>query len=254
MPARDFYTLVADRFRFSVTDEAIAQLLETVSVEWEMIRQRDANAEDAEVCRLAMLLAAKLNLSTVAVWRARAMSRYVAIGWQEGVGALLLSEALTVLARVNSDYPSGRYLDCIRPSDEAQAILDELTPFTSLPGSGIRLGPGAPSPGLVARFMHENRGFLFVVAGRLLDAHDSFLTAHAMADSPRGRLKCELWLALIEYLQNLDKNSADSCATTTVALCAEAHELVFPDLAEAASFNASEMEQRSRHLVPYAII
>ncbi|WP_431818138.1 hypothetical protein [Gordonia jacobaea] len=255
MRPEQLYAIVAERFRTATEDETIRQVLEIVSVEWDTIRQRSATAEDAEACRLAMLLAVKLNLPTVPVWKARAMSRYVAIGWQEGVGALLLSEALSVLARVNDDYSAGRHLDRVRPSAEALAILDELSHFTSQPGTTIKLGPGSPSPDLVARFMHENRGFLLLVADRLPDARDSFLRALAIAESPRGRLKCELWLTATEYLQHVDEGcSVDSYSAKTLTLRTQAHELNCLDLADTASFNASEMRKRSRHLLPYAIV
>lgn len=73
----------------------------------------------------------------MAQWRARALSRFVTTGWNEGVAALLVGNAFVELGRVNDDYPNGQFLDVIKPAPAALAILDEAETFAAGKGSGI---------------------------------------------------------------------------------------------------------------------
>lgn len=245
---------VAESFR-NVGDNSLRRtLLSEIDGEWPALRVRDPIPEDAETCRLAMLFAAQLHdFPQADLWRVRAMARYVRVGWVEGVASLMLSAAFKELARANNDYPEGRYLDAIRPSAVALAMVDELEPFAVEPGSGISTGYGSPTPSLVARFVHENRGFLLLVEGRLDDARVSYMHAVDADDSSRSRVKSRLGLALVDYVSGLRTGDPVSSDATQI-LCAEAESMGLWDLVASARSNAEEMDRRGRHLVPYAIL
>lgn len=248
---------VANLYRHAQDESGRRQALNFVEEQWHRLADRAPLPEDAETCRLAMLLAAQLReVAMVPLWRSRALTRYVQTGWNEGVASLLLSEALAELARANDGYPDGGYLDAIRPSAEALAILNEMEPFSVEPGSGISTGYGSPTPATVARLMYENRALLLLISGSFEEARKDFLNAvTAAGENPRGRVKSLLGLALADYVQSVHAGNADASAVeATRELAQEAHALGFGDLVSAGRHNLAEMGRGGLHLLPYAIL
>lgn len=224
--------------------------------EWDDIAIRPPMPGDAEACRLAMMMAAQnSDPRRAAVWRARALSRFVQVGWHEGVGSILLSEAFVALAHANRDYPRGHFLDTLQPCPESQAIIAELRPFTVLPGSGISTGPRSPSPGLLSRFLYENEGLLLLIAGDYSGARDAYRQAvAAAAGSERGQIKSLLGLALVDYVQAVRTGEASPSPAATEELVDRARVLGAMDLVTAGEHNVAEMRRGGLHLLPYAIL
>lgn len=85
-----------------------------------------------------------------------------------------MGRAFTALSLANDDYVQGKSLDVIRGSQAALDLLDELGLFLRAAPSGISVGPRSPSRSVLARFLHEKRGFLLLALGRLNEARASY--------------------------------------------------------------------------------
>lgn len=254
--AADLYRRVADLYLTAHTPQGGAQLVALVEASWAGLASREPCPEDAEVCRLVMLTAAQAqDYSAVRLWRARALSRFTAIGWVEGVAAIIMGEAFAELARENHDYTNGRTLDVIRPSAAALGILSEIERFTVGEGTPFVLGPGSPSRPVLRRLFYEKRGFLQLLTGDHDAAGHSYDLALTAAEaSPRGRVKVRLGRLLIDYLQLQGREGAEVIATETEALAGEAFRAASPDVSQTADLNAAVMRQRGQQLVPYEIL
>lgn len=197
------------------------------------------------------------DLSAASQWRARALSRFVITGWKEGVAAIIISGSFSELARVNDDYPAGQFLDVIKPAPAALAILDEAASCAAETPSGITVGPNSPSPELIARWVNEKRGFHLLLQGDYRASRKAYERALEMAGfSRRGRVKVQLGLELLNYLEALASGGLAS-STATEALTDEAkafRDANLTDLVKLGSFNALEMTRGSRHLKPYEIL
>jgi hypothetical protein len=195
------------------------------------------------------------DFSAVRLWRTRALARFTAIGWVEGVALLIMGEAFSELARVNDDYPAGRTLDLIRPSAVALGIISELERFTVGQGTEFRLGPSAPSQPVLRRLFHEKRGFLLLLDGDYDSARASYDKALVAAGShQRGRVKVRLGRLLVDYVSLESDDGKDGIATETLELSQGARNASSTDVAEAAETNATVMREGGRNLLPYEIL
>ena len=80
---------VAEAFREATDRSALRSLLDQVEAAWDEITLRAPTPENAETCRLAMLVAAQLQeTAKVRIWHARALTRFVQVGWAEGVASV----------------------------------------------------------------------------------------------------------------------------------------------------------------------
>ncbi|ABL80555.1 MULTISPECIES: hypothetical protein [unclassified Nocardioides] len=255
MDAEPLYEEVAGLDLQSHTPEGGRSLLALADAEWHSMRAREANPYDAESCRLAMLAAAKqADFDSLRIWRSRALVRFAAIGWTEGVGAIVMSEAFSELARVNHDYAAGRTLDLIEPSPTAIAILDEIERFTQGPGSGHQLSPRSPSQASLKRLFHEKRGFLLLLRDQFEEARASYQRALAVAANERGKVKVNLALVLVDYLEALATRAPTCDGTGTSRLGTIAQQAGSDDVAEVAFRNADIMDAGGRALHPYEIL
>ena len=223
---------------------------------------RSATPEDAETCRLLMLTEYghgedPARFARGAVWGARAMARFVSVGWDEGAASLMMGDAFRVLSVHNKDYPDGATIDRIAwPQDDAPlSILREIEPFTHAPGSGIALGPSSPTPPLIRRFYHEKSGFMLLVARRFAEARAAY---HAALDgelSTRGKIKVELGLALVDYVEAVETGGDPApAADATDALRQQAREHDQVDLVRDAEHNLQGMRAGALTLWPYEIL
>lgn len=256
MQPSELYEHAAELYLNAHTSTGSTALITLVEDEWPALASRDPNPHDAETCRLVMLATAQAqDYPAVRLWRARALARFTAIGWLEGVGTILMSEAFTELAHINSDYSNGRTLDVVRPSKAALGIMEEVERFTVEPGSGIRLGPSSPSQPFLKRLFHENRGLLQLLLGDFEAARHSYDQALVAAgDHARGRIKVRLGRLLVDYLSDPDNSRRSELATKTAELGHEAAHAQSPDVAETAATNAAAMRAGSRKISPYAIL
>ena len=226
---------------------------------WPQMLERAANPHDAETCRLVYLAHLERDdrdLRAVDRWRTRALARFGLLGWREGVAAVMMSTVFVILAQDNDDYPAGTTLDVLRPSPDALDLLAELEPFTVGEGSGFRVGPRSPNPALIARFVHEKRGFLLLLAQRYDEAQASYRRAATAAlGSPRGELKVAAGAALVEYLSHLDGGGdlRESLAATRAAL-EQARAQHEDDIATTAGHNAAVIAAGGRDLRAYEIL
>lgn len=250
LTAEELYAQVYELFK---TDHpALVALMEE---QWPSIRSRSPNDRDAESCRLAMLAVFEAGKErTASVWRARAMARFAAIGWQEGVGAQIMSEAFRQLAFANDEFARGRTLDRIDPSPEAEAIMAEVSLFLDAERPSRR-GFG-PHQALLRRWIPEKTAFLLLVAGRYDEAIARFEEAAAAAgDNVRGGLRVRAGLAQARYLRALDAGQETTAfAEETAAVAREAEAANEPDVARDTTTNAEVMRRRGRDLVPYEIL
>jgi hypothetical protein len=254
--AEKLYAEVAQLFLEAHTGDGGTRLLAFVGDHWSDIAARPANPHDAEVCRLAMLAAAHAqDFGPVRLWRSRALARFSAIGWVEGVGSIIIGEAFVELARKNNDYTAGRTLDVIKSSDVALGVLAELERFTVGSGSGCRLGPGSPSQAVLKRLLHEKRGFLLLLSGDYDAARESYSRAlEAAGTNRRGQVKVQLGRLLVDYLDAEDAQQHGHIAEETARLGREASEASSPDVAETAEVNAKVMREGGQALAPYEIL
>ncbi len=104
----------------------------------------EANAEDAETCRLAMLAASSVkDHSAVAVWRERCLERAKAIGWREAEGFIYIGKILALLSTdINESIAT---LDTLRVLPGAEAFLHKAQALLNRGPTGIELGAHAPS-------------------------------------------------------------------------------------------------------------
>jgi hypothetical protein len=189
------------------------------------------------------------------MWRARALARFAAIGWVEGVASLIMGDALAELSRENNDYATGRTLDVIRPSAVALRIMEELERFTTGPDSGFRLGPASPSQPVLRRFFFEKRGFLLLLDGDFDAARESYDRAlEAAGESVRGQVKVRLGRLLVDYLMRSGLEGGGAIAAETEALGQKALETSSADVARTAFINASVMRDGRAELRPYEIL
>lgn len=256
MTPEELYSSVYELF---ATDDQVSsrRILAAVDAEWSAMRDR-ITTHDAETSRLASLAAVKLGEHGIAAqWRARALSRFTATGWVEGVATRIMSDALVELARVNDDYPQGQFLDVMKPAPSALAILEEIEPFTVGTGSGINLSRSSPSPALLARFLHEKRGFFLLVSGDYLGSLESYRRALELPDlNLRGRFKVRLGIALVEYASAVGKGEpADGQSTWALVTEAEAAgDVGLTDLVNIGRANAAEMDLGTMRLKPYEVL
>ncbi len=168
----------------------------------------------------------------------------------------MMGEAFQALAIANDNYPQGKMLDVIKPSAEAEAILRELAPFTTEPGSGISVGASSPTPALIARFMHEKGGFLQLVARRFDEARESYrLAFKAAGESRRGQLKVTAGLALVDYLADLAVGGQGSEATAATEQMIEGAKAARQaDLVDDGRWNLAVMREGRQGLKPYEIL
>ncbi|ABM16757.1 hypothetical protein [Mycolicibacterium vanbaalenii] len=243
---------------FAADDEASSRrILATVDSQWPAMHGR-ITTHDAETSRLASLAAVKVaEHGLAAQWRARALSRFAGTGWVEGVATRIMSDALVELARANDDYPQGQFLDVMVPAPSALAVLDEIEPFTVGDGSGINLSRSSPSPALLARFLHEKRGFFLLVGGDYSAALESYRRALDLPDlNLRGHLKVRLGIALVEYVSAV-KSGEHVDGHPTSALVAEAeasNDVGLTDLINIGRFNAGEIDAGTLRVKPYEVL
>lgn len=120
-----------------------------------------------------------------------------------GRGDVLLSEALVELARSNDGYARGSRLDTPEPSPAALQIVVEREWFAP-DTEGPHVGFGAPTAAVVQRFIHENRGLILLIVGRLDDARANYARAvDAAANNSCGRIKSLLGVALVDHVRAL---------------------------------------------------
>lgn len=249
IPASEFLAAVQDRW-----SESPAEVLRLVTEQWSAIASRSRCAEDAEACRQAMLAAGALDEYVVTgMWKARALARFAALDWREGVAAILMVDVFKVLAVAHEGYPDGTTFDVLRPCPEALAIIDELRPFAERGGRPYDFGPDAE---LLTRFVHEKVGFLLAVEGRFDAAEERYEQAlrHVIAE-PRGQVKVRAGLELVRYLRDLaqgGRGAAASAATATLA----ANPLTrrFSDIAAIADANVERMREARRDVLPYELL
>jgi len=221
---------------------------------WAEMAARDPNPHDAESCRLLSLAAVEQDprdFEVAELWRMRALARFTLTGWHEGVAVVVMGRAFGTLSRVNDDYAKGETLDVINGSQVALDLLDELSLFLDAEPSGISVGPRSPSRGLLARFIHEKRGFFLLTLGRLAEARESYNKAAAVCKgNARGEVKVRLGSALVDYLDG----SAEAAWNETRAALAVARELGESDLVETGERNLAVMERGGRDLSLYEIL
>ena len=256
MNAEELYSTVCDLSLNAHEPSGAARLHALVEAEWPRVSEREANAEDAEVCRLAMLASAqRQDFRAVRLWRARALARFASIGWVEGVAYILMSEALEELARENDDYARGQTLDLLKPSVLALGILAEMERFAVGPGSGFQLGSSAPSQMVVKRLYHEKRGFLLLLSGAFDEAGASYDRAYEAAGThKRGQVKVRLGRCLVDYLAADSADVRDRIAQQTDLLHQEALDASSLDVAQTAELNAKVMRRGGLDLIPYEIL
>lgn len=257
MDAPGLYAAVSEASVIAHTHDGAVAVVDLANDNWDDIARREANAEDAETCRLVALAAAQLeDFPALRLWRARALSRFAAIGWTEGVASILMGEAFAELARVNGDYPDGKTLDRLRASSVALGIFDEMERFAFGPGSGFRLGPGSPTRDVIKRFFHEKRGFLLLIgstANRVAARRSYELALEAAQDNERGQVKVKLGLALIDYLESPSR-SASEAIDRTEELGKAALALGRQDLSDIAAMNVHVMRAGGDALHAYEIL
>lgn len=248
--------MVHELFVDAHTSAGAARLRALVDSEWPRVKEREANAEDAEVCRLAMLAAAHVqDYGAVRLWRARALARFAAIGWVEGTASIIMGEAFMELARVNDDYSRGRTLNLIQPSSVALGVLGELERFTVGQGSGFQLGPSSPSQAVLKRLYHEKRGFLLLLGGAYHEAGASYDRAYDAAGThQRGQVKVRLGRFLVDYLAADNSDARGRIAQQTDLLRQEALGASSLDVAETAAANVQVMRRGGSELLPYEIL
>lgn len=233
--------------------------LELGASKWSAMRVREPNAYDAETCRLLYLCALELekqDIPKAEVWRVRALARFTLLGWTEGVAAIFMGRAFSVLALENSEYVNGATLDVVHGSLNALAIIDELEPFAQAPGSGISVGKRSPSPALIKRFLHEKRGFLLLLLKRYEEARASYSrAAEAALGSSRGELKVRAGAALVEYLDALASGSDVTTPTNATAeVHARARDSGEIDIERTAMQNVQVMRNLATNLRAYEIL
>lgn len=256
MNAEELYSRVYELSMDAHTTAGAARLHALVDAEWLTVSERSANAEDAEVCRLAMLAAVQTrDYGAVRLWRARALARFAAIGWVEGIAYIVMGEAFVELAQVNDGYSQGRTLDLIKPSGVGLGVLAELERFTVGQGSGFQLGPSAPSQAVLKRLIHEKRGFLLLLSGEYVEARAAYDLAYdAAGANRRGQIKVRLGRCLADYLAAGTAEQRERVAQQTELLGQEALEASSPDVAETAEINSNVMREGGLALVPYELL
>jgi tetratricopeptide (TPR) repeat protein len=248
----ELYGRIADHFSAGEHEEALA----IASDHWPEMREREANAYDAESARLLALSAieqTEVSFGLAELWRTRALTRFSAIGWHEGVAMYIMARAFVDLSMTNSDYADGRTLDVIAGSIEALSMFDEIELFLRMPSSGISVGERSPSKAGLERFFHEKRGFLLVVLGRLEEARESYDRAIAVATAAgnrRGIVKSRMGRALVDYLAG----DTEGAARVTADGVAEASSTGHPDLVDIGTHNVAVMGRGGRDLRPYEIL
>ena len=223
------------------------------------MRQRVANPHDAETCRLLALCALELEERDIAqaeVWQVRALARFALLQWTEGVAAVFMGRAFSVLARDNSDYPKGVFLDAINGSLNALSVIDELEPFAKAPGSGVSVGTRSPSPALIERFLYEKRGFLLMLLKRFDEARESYKQAAEVAvGNARGELKVRAGAALVDYLDAVNTdNDATKATGETIKVLELAREAGETDIERTAAHNVEVMLAAAKNLLAYEIL
>lgn len=219
---------------------------------WPAMRARPPSAHDAETCRLLFVSAAALGMrERMWRWRERALYRFAQIGWGEGVAAVEMANALSILSVQNNDYPHGATLDVIEGSEVALRVLDLIRPFAAdrAPDPRFAISDRAPNPRLVARWYWENRGLLLLLLRRLDEATESYATARSVAADERGALKVDMGAALVRWLRG------DTAAIDDLARLRDAAETAGDsDLAEIAGHNLAAMRAGRADLRPFAIL
>lgn len=248
--AEDLYRQIADL----APSADPAGALSLGNAHWTELAARDPNPHDAETCRLLSLAAIEQDspdFVTAEVWRTRALARFTLTGWHEGVAAVVMGRAFTALSLANDDYVQGKSLDVVRGSQAALDLLDELGLFLRAAPSGISVGPRSPSRSVLARFLHEKRGFLLLTLGRLDEARASYEKAAVVAEgNPRGTVKVRLGRALVDYLAG----ARSTALAETTAAVEEAVSLREEDLIEIGEHNIVVMKRGGSDLHPYEIL
>lgn len=252
MLAEQLYRAIAD-LAPSVDPKAALALGER---HWPEIAARDPNPYDAETCRLlslAVVVEQPSDALLADVWRTRALTRFALTGWHEGVASVAMGRSFVALAHVNNDYRRGVTLDVLKGSQAAVDILDELKPFLQVPSSGISVGPRSPSQPVLARFLHEKRGFLLMLLGLLDEARESYELAASVAEgNARGTVKVQLGRVLVEYIAGAHETAL--AETRTAVGTARELGRDGEDLVEIGEHNIAVMERGGRDLRPYEIL
>ena len=255
MDAEALYDVVADLDTKSHDPEVARKLITLADESLAEMSARDSDPYDAETCRLVMLAAAKLDeFELMRVWRSRALARFAEVGWVEGVGMIIMSEAFTELSRANRFYQAGRTIDVLITSPTALAMLDEMARFTEGPGSGFELAGRSPSQASLRRLYPEKRGFLLLLGEDFQASRASYEVALAAAANERGKVKVRLALLLVDYLGELAEGMPTSGGNETRRLGEQAAMVASSDLTEIAEHNAKVMDAGGRSLMPYEIL
>lgn len=224
---------------------------------WPAMQQREPSIADAEACRIAQLSSAMAeNHTATRLWRARSLARAVAVGWREGVAALIMSDAFTLLAQANDDYARGRTIDVMQPAPAARGVIEAV--LTALPNDQDASEPPArtaPSLRSMRRMVEEKTGFLLLLEGAHAQARDAYArAAHWAEGRERDELKVALGAALVDYLDPRDDDEAADARVRTKSLAGRATAADIADLSATATHNAAVMAEGGKALRPYEIL
>jgi len=215
------------------------------------IQAREANAADAETCRLTMLALFQLgDWEPGYVWRMRALVRAAASGWLGGVLVLVQTEAFRIQSVANGPtHPSSE--DYV-VRDAALEILEEMHPYLDLEADH-----GIPwsSRRFFARIYWEKTGFLHYAARRYAEAlrcYEAALTC--TGGDERGALKIPGGIALTRYMASSDpevRAFALAEMRTVLDRCTAADQT---ELAKIARHNVEAMAAGSNDVRPFEIL
>jgi hypothetical protein len=208
---------------------------------WSQIRKEPPSAETATLCRMAMQACARQQEYDLAfVWRARSLRLSVEAGWPNGVAAILVSEAFSIL-RGKLHSPPARV-------EAALQVIEEMKPLLEIATSS----DVGPSPSVLRRLYHEKRGFLLFLLGRYSEAERAYTRAARFCDEDeRGRLKVIGGRALVRYLRDPSGVGRDRALRETTQIIEQARAGSWLDVLEPAITNHRRIKRGSANLVPY---
>ncbi|MDR1422571.1 MAG: hypothetical protein LBI64_06890 [Coriobacteriales bacterium] len=232
-----------------------AHALEQAHANAKEIANRKPNAFDTETCRVASLAAiVQKDWIQRDIWRARWLSRAVAIGWSESIGFWLVGLALNLLTMADRTKYS---IDALTSVTEAEDILSEIDVLLSnTEPSGFELDDRfSPTRTGLARQLWEKRGLCALATNNYERAGVAFQNALDQDSSTRTRIKVGLYSALSVYLETLHTDGdVNPAIEMTDALKSEAAYYEMADLVALGDENIGLMRQRSLSVFPYDIL